>query len=233
MSFLQKSPSLVFEQIGFDVPERGAVLLNGSVASAERVVLRGPSGCGKTTLLRMLAGLVPKNSGRLWLGAQDLNSIAPQKLGCGLVFQSGALFSHLSVFENVVFGLRHAHSGWLGRELSDELIEQKGIDFLKRVGLESLAARDVSRLSGGERQRVALARALIVEPSYLLLDEPLSAVDPERRTSLQEWILERLVERPIPTVIVSHDTSEARTLGTRVVTWDSQKMKEGAVCVDF
>jgi ABC-type Fe3+/spermidine/putrescine transport system ATPase subunit len=212
--------SLRFEDFRFNVPGRGEAVASGVVGTAERVVIRGPSGCGKTTLLRAVAGLVHA-SGKLFLGDREISALPPQDRRAGLVFQGGALFPHLSVRENVAFGLRHAARS---RDWSDALLRSKVDEGLARVGLEGFGDREPGALSGGERQRVALLRGLIWEPEMALLDEPLSAVDAERRSELQSWIKGRLEERPVPVIIVTHDSEEARVLGTRVVEWNSGQL---------
>jgi len=213
--------SLSFDQFLFRVPGRDEASAHGTVGDSERVVIRGPSGCGKTTLLRSLAGLTQSIGGSVQLGARDLTQLAPQDRHLGFVFQGGALFPHLSVAENVVFGLRYSPKG---RDWSEDMRARHVHQWLAKVGLEGFAERAPAALSGGERQRVALIRGLIWEPAALLLDEPLSAVDPDRRGELQAWIKELLAERPVPTLIVTHDAEEARVLGTRVVEWNNGKV---------
>jgi putative spermidine/putrescine transport system ATP-binding protein len=144
------------------------------IGQGELVVLLGPSGCGKTTTLRMIAGFVAPTAGEIRLGGNDITRQPPWKRNTGLVFQSYALFPHLSVADNVAFGLRM-------RRLSPTEITSKLADALRLVRLEGLAERLPRELSGGQQQRVALARALVIEPDILLLDEPLSNLDAKLR----------------------------------------------------
>jgi ABC-type Fe3+/spermidine/putrescine transport system ATPase subunit len=157
------------------------------------------------------------------LNDEELTTFKPQKLRAGLVFQGGALFPHMNVIENVSFGLRYSHP-------KAPVVERLDIAraALRDVGLESLEHREVTSLSGGERQRVALLRALLPKPRFLLLDEPLSAVDPELRWELQKWILARVSKDPVPMIVVTHDRDEAERLGTRVVEWRSDTK-----CLEF
>lgn len=196
-------------------PQR-KVKVEGILRAGEPVVLQGPSGCGKTSLLRALAGLREIESGEVRLDERNLLNVGLEDRRAGFVFQSPALFSHLSVEENLIFPLRFqkkfAH--W-----SLDLQQRRAREFLARAGLESLAERGVEALSGGEKQRLSLVRALIWEPDYLLLDEAFSAIDKEKRLDIQKWILEILRERPIPTLIVSHDSEDARAFNARVVIW--------------
>ena len=210
------SADLIFEGLEIDIPGRGSLRVEGRVGPTERVVLRGASGCGKTTLLRALTRLHPLKSGRLRLGDKNLGSLEPHQTGAGFVFQSGALIPHLNVLEKVIFGLKF---GTESRDWSTDLMLARGREFLAKAGLQDLAERATTALSGGEKQRVALARALILSPDYLLLDEPLSSVDPELREDLQDWILSLYPKRPITMIIVTHDGVESKRLGSRTVTW--------------
>lgn len=214
--------NLRFESILLQVPGKGKVRIEGTVMAGERVVVKGPSGCGKSTLLRLIAGLEHPDKGRIFLGEQEITKIDPHKIESGLVFQDGALFPHLSVVDNISFSLRFFPKF---KDWSSDLKKQRALELMKRAGIDSLAERLPETLSGGERQRVALLRSLIYEPRVLLLDEPLSAVDPEQRLDLQNWILELLKERPIPTLMVTHDREESEKLGTRVVLWHPDYIK--------
>lgn len=213
------SLSFVFNDLEFCVPEKQTLRVSGKIESHERVILQGPSGCGKTTFLRTLASLWPARSGSACLGERIVTNVDPSETRAGLVFQSGALIPHLNVWENVAFGLRFQNAT---RDWSRDLMFQHVREKLEKLGLVALAERSVGALSGGERQRVALLRTLIVSPDYLLLDEPLSALDPAMRTDLQDWILTVIKEKPVPTIIVTHDASEADRLGTRRVLWKGE-----------
>ena len=153
------------------------------IAQGELVVLLGPSGCGKTTTLRMIAGFVAPTAGEIRLGGRDITRQPPWKRNTGLVFQSYALFPHLTVAENVAFGLRM-------RKYPQPQIAAKLAEVLRLVRLEGLAERLPRELSGGQQQRVALARALVIEPDILLLDEPLSNLDAKLRQEVRVEIRE-------------------------------------------
>ncbi len=183
------------------------------VASGELVGLLGPSGSGKTTLLRMIAGLETPDRGSILLAGRDVTRSRAAERGVGFVFQHYALFRHLSVFENVAFGLRVQPAKV---RLSKQGIKDRVQELLRLVQLETLAERYPSQLSGGQRQRVALARALAVEPKILLLDEPFGALDARVRKDLRRW-LRALHERlHVTTLFVTHDQEEALELSDRV-----------------
>lgn len=175
----------------------------------ETLALLGPSGCGKSTLLRLVAGLERPDSGRLVLNGVDVTRSQPQQRGVGMVFQSYALFPHLSVAGNVAFGLVEAG-------VANEPRQRRVAELLELVGLTGLGARPVDRLSGGQQQRVALARALATEPNLLLLDEPLSDLDQALRQSLKEELRVILGRVGTSAIYVTHDQTEAFTLADRV-----------------
>jgi ABC-type Fe3+/spermidine/putrescine transport system ATPase subunit len=190
----------------------GTVVLRGAnleVPAGTLTVLVGPSGAGKTTLLRVVAGLTPLDGGAVELGGRDLAGVPPHRRRVGLVFQEPRLFPNLDVADNVAFALRVAGVGRQRRR-------ERAAAVLDEVGLAGFAARPTAGLSGGERQRVALARALAMQPELLLLDEPLAAVDPERREELRRLVRGVQRERSITTVYVTHDRAEAAELGDRV-----------------
>lgn len=169
-------------------------------------VVVGPSGAGKTTLLRAIAGLIAPRQGRILLGGRDLTGLRPRRRGIGMVFQTPRLFPNLDVAANVAFPLRVAGADRdRQRETAQRLLEQ--------VGLEGFSSRRVQELSGGEQQRVALGRALAADPELLILDEPLAAVDPERRESLRRLLLRLHGELQLTTLHVTHDRAEAAELG--------------------
>jgi putative spermidine/putrescine transport system ATP-binding protein len=184
-----------------------------SVSRGEFVSLLGPSGSGKTTFLMVLAGFVFPDSGRLFFGTESVVAKPPHLRNLGMVFQSHALFPHLSVFENVAFPLRV-------RRLDRGTITRKVRDALALVRLETLSDRRVSQLSGGQSQRVALARAIVFEPSILLMDEPLSALDKQLREHMQVEIRSLHEQVGLTTVYVTHDQREAFTMSDRVAVLD-------------
>jgi thiamine transport system ATP-binding protein len=179
------------------------------VADGEVVTVLGPSGSGKTTMLRVIAGLQPPDSGRVVLDDSDLEDVPPHRRGVGLVFQDHALFPHRDVAGNVAFGLRM-------RGDPPERIEHRTAELLELVGLSGLGRRSVGTLSGGEQQRVALARALAPEPRVLLLDEPLGSLDRRLRDRLLEDLARLFDELGQTAVYVTHDQTEAFALGDRV-----------------
>ena len=164
--------------------------------------LLGPSGCGKTTLLRLIAGLEPPDSGRILIDERDVTDVPPHQRGFGLMFQEYALFPHKDVFGNVAFGLRM-------EGLDRRSIEERVTETLALVGLEGFEHRDVSQLSGGERQRVALARSLAPQPRLLLLDEPLGALDRTLRERLMDELPDILHRAGVTVITVTHDQEEA------------------------
>jgi putative spermidine/putrescine transport system ATP-binding protein len=180
------------------------------IAQGELVVLLGPSGCGKTTTLRMIAGFVAPTAGEIRLGGRDITRQPPWKRNTGLVFQSYALFPHLTAAENIAFGLRM-------RKLPPPQVGAKVAEVLRLVRLEGLAERLPRELSGGQQQRVALARALVIEPDILLLDEPLSNLDAKLRAEVRVEIRELQRKLGLTTVMVTHDQEEALTMADRLV----------------
>jgi|SRR5665213_905254 len=181
-----------------------------TVRRGSLVALLGPSGCGKTTTLRMLAGLVEPTGGDIFLENRNLNSIPAHRRNIGLVFQHYALFPLLTVFENVAYGLRE-------RKVAQRDIQRRVAEALSMVQLFELSARKPNQLSGGQQQRVALARALVINPSLLLLDEPLSNLDAKLRHEVRDEI-KRLQEKlGITTLFVTHDQEEALSMAQTVV----------------
>ena len=184
------------------------------VRAGELVALLGPSGCGKTTLLRIVAGLETADHGTVLFDGQDAAGRKAGERRVGFVFQHYALFRHMSVFENVAFGLRVRPRP---DRPSNEEISTKVTDLLKLVQLDYLGDRYPAQLSGGRRQRVALARALAVEPRVLLLDEPFGALDAKVRQELRRWLRRLHEEIHLTSVFVTHDQEEALELADRVV----------------
>lgn len=191
--------------------------VNLSVASGELLALLGPSGCGKTTLLRIIAGLERPDAGQVLFGGEDATHAHVTERQVGFVFQHYALFRHMTVFDNVAFGLTVKPR----RERpSAEAIRDKVMTLLKMVQLEWLADAYPAQLSGGQRQRIALARSLAVEPRVLLLDEPFGALDAKVRKELRRWLRKLHDEMHITSVFVTHDQEEALEVSDRVVVMD-------------
>ncbi|WP_306602460.1 sulfate/molybdate ABC transporter ATP-binding protein [Azonexus sp.] len=191
--------------------------------TGELVALLGPSGCGKTTLLRIIAGLEQADSGQVLLDGEDASSTHVRERQVGFVFQHYALFKHMTVFDNVAFGMRMKPRG--GRP-SEAKIKEKVHELLNLVQLDWLADRFPSQLSGGQRQRIALARALAVEPRVLLLDEPFGALDAKVRKELRRWLRKLHDELHITSIFVTHDQEEALEVADRVVLMDHGKVEQ-------
>jgi len=191
--------------------------------TGELVALLGPSGCGKTTLLRVIAGLESADAGQVLLDGEDASGTHVRDRQVGFVFQHYALFRHMSVFENVAFGLRVKPRAERPDEAS---IRRRVMDLLKLVQLDWLADRYPSQLSGGQRQRIALARALAVEPKVLLLDEPFGALDTKVRKELRRWLRRLHDEMHISSVFVTHDQEEALEVADRVVVMNHGKIEQ-------
>ncbi|VFP86915.1 Sulfate/thiosulfate import ATP-binding protein CysA [Candidatus Erwinia haradaeae] len=185
-----------------------------NVSSGELVALLGPSGSGKTTLLRIIAGLETQNSGQLSFHGNDVSHVHARDRRVGFVFQHYALFRHMTVFNNVAFGL-HVLPKYKRPPLSE--IHQKVRSLLDMVQLGHLARRFPAQLSGGQKQRVALARALAVEPQILLLDEPFGALDAQVRKELRLWVKQLHAELKFTSVFVTHDQDEAMEVAGRIV----------------
>lgn len=197
--------------------------INLSIAPGEFVALLGPSGSGKTTLLRILAGLDAPDAGSFGQDGRDLARLDARHRGVGFVFQHYALFRHMTVFENVAFGLRVRPRS---RRPSRAEIAKRVDKLLKRVQLEGFGDRYPAQLSGGQRQRVALARALAIEPNLLLLDEPFGALDAQVRVALRRWLRHLHEELDLTTVFVTHDQEEALELSDRVVVMNRGRIEQ-------
>ncbi len=198
-------------------PEGGGVRdFSVEIQQGEFFALLGPSGCGKTTTLRVIAGLETPDAGKLFFGERDVTALPPEKRNAAMVFQSYALFPHMTVFENVAFGLR-------ARKLPKGEIAIRVAESLALVQLESLDKRPVTDLSGGQQQRVALARAIAVRPDILLLDEPLSNLDAELRYATRAQLAELQKRLGITAIYVTHDQEEAIELAHRIAV-----LKDGA-----
>src|SRR5215813_10209774 len=194
-----------------------------TVPTGELVALLGPSGSGKTSLLRIIAGLERADSGQVLFEGEDATVRDVRKRGVGFVFQHYALFRHMSVFENVAFGLRVREAS---RRPPEPEIRRKVGELLKLVQLDWLADRYPSQLSGGQRQRVALARALAVEPRVLLLDEPFGSLDAKVRQELRRWLRRLHDEIRVTSVFVTHDQEEALEVSDRVVVMNHGRVEQ-------
>jgi sulfate/thiosulfate transport system ATP-binding protein len=190
------------------------------IESGELVALLGPSGSGKTTILRMVAGLEFPDGGRIFFGDQDATDIAVRDRGVGFVFQHYALFPHMTVAENIAFGMKTKRA----KKRSPEAISTRVGELLGLMQLDGLATRFPSQISGGQRQRVALARALAVDPKVLLLDEPFGALDANVRRDLRRWLKDIHAKLGITTLFVTHDQEEALDLADRVVILNQGKI---------
>jgi len=189
------------------------------IKPGEMVTLLGPSGCGKTTTLRMLAGFETPSSGRILIGDKDVTYISPNNRDTAMVFQSYALFPHMTVRENIAYGLRFRNES---KAKAAERVER----IMDLVGLKGLGKRPPGQMSGGQQQRVALARALVVEPSVLLFDEPLSNLDAKLREQMREEIRRVQKRLGITALYVTHDQSEAMALSDRIVVMNKGRIEQ-------
>jgi len=183
--------------------------INLNVNAGEFFILLGPTGAGKTVIIETIAGMIPPTSGTILVNGRDITNSVPERRGIGIVYQDYALFPNLSVVENIRFGLRYIK----GRKDKQELWVQT---LLQKLGIEEIKDRSVKNLSGGEQQRTALARALAVKPSVLLLDEPLSALDPQFRKEIRTMLQQIHQEFGMTMIMITHDLTDAVELGQRV-----------------
>ncbi|MFC0322218.1 sulfate/molybdate ABC transporter ATP-binding protein [Gallibacterium melopsittaci] len=197
--------------------------INLDFPQGEFTALLGPSGCGKTTLLRIIAGLDFADSGNICFSGREVSHLSAKERKVGFVFQHYALFRHLTIFENVAFGLRIQPRK---QRLSEAEIEQRVMELLHLVQLEKFAQSYPDRLSGGQRQRVALARALAIKPEVLLLDEPFSALDAQVRKTLRRWLVQLQKELNITSIFVTHDQDEALEVADRIVVMNQGKVEQ-------
>jgi spermidine/putrescine ABC transporter ATP-binding subunit len=190
------------------------------IEEGEFVTLVGPSGCGKTTTLRMIAGLEEPSNGRIVIGDEDVTNYPPYRRNAGMVFQQFALFPHLTVGENIAYGLE-VEGGYTKDEIADRVEE-----MLKLVQLPETADRKPEKLSGGQQQRIALARALAPEPEILLLDEPLASLDKKLREEMQKELREIQEQVDITTIFVTHNQTEAMTMSDRLVVMNDGEFEQ-------
>ena len=189
------------------------------VPDGSLTALLGPSGSGKSTLLRIIGGLETPDSGSVRINGEDVTRVPPQRRGIGFVFQHYAAFRHMTVRDNVAFGLKV-------RKQSKDRIRDRTKELLGIVGLAGYADRYPNQLSGGQRQRMALARALAVEPTLLLLDEPFGALDAKVRAELREWLRRLHEEVAVTTLIVTHDQEEAMSIADRIAVMDTARIAQ-------
>lgn len=187
--------------------------INLEIQDGELFTLLGPSGCGKTTLLRIIAGFIKPSVGEVYLSDENITNVSPEKRDIGIVFQNYALFSHMSVYENITYGLKI-------KKLSKRQIVDTANNYLELVGLYDYKDRKIDELSGGQQQRVALARSLAVEPKVLLLDEPLSNLDAALRDKMRDEIHRLQKTLKITTVFITHDQREALSISDRIAVFN-------------
>ncbi len=200
--------------------------VNLEIKEGEFMTFLGPSGCGKTTCLRMISGFEKPTTGSVWLGGQDVTDIPPYGRDVNQVFQSYALFPHLSVAENVAFGLRM-------KKVSSAEIKRRVDQVIESVSMEAFASRKPSQLSGGQRQRVALARAIVCQPRVLLLDEPLSALDAKLRQQMRVELKSLQKKLGISFIFVTHDQEEALTMSDRVAVMSQGRVEQIGTASDI
>ena len=193
--------------------------VNLEIKTGSLVALVGPSGSGKSTLLRVIAGLDIPNSGRIWLSGKNATLLSIQEREIGFVFQNYALFKHMTVYENIAFGLDI-------RYIDSFVISNRVKQLLQLIQLEKFSDRYPNQLSGGQRQRVALARALAIEPKVLLLDEPFGALDVKVRKDLRNWLRNLHEQVPVTTVFVTHDHQEAMEVANEIVVFQKGSVEQ-------
>jgi len=200
--------------------------VNLQIRPGELLTLLGPSGCGKTTTLRMIAGFEQPDSGRIYLGEEDVSELMANRRNMGFVFQNYALFPHLSVFENVAYGLKV-------QEMPKANMDQAVTEVLRLVGLEGYEHQFPNQLSGGEQQRVALARAIVIKPKVLLFDEPLSNLDAKLRVHTRSEIRRLQKALHITSIYVTHDQEEAMAISDRIVVMNKGKIMQIGTAEDL
>ena len=216
-NFSASSSSMSLQDIVKEFPSRdgkGSMVavdhINLEVAQGELVTLLGPSGCGKTTTLRMVAGFEYPTSGQIFIGGQDIANTPPNKRDISMVFQSYALFPHMNIYENIVYGLRV-------KKVPEAEMKSRAREIIEMMQLSGMEDRLPSQVSGGQQQRIALARAIVIEPRILLFDEPLSNLDAKLREHMRDEIRKLQKKLGITSLYVTHDQSEAMAIADKVV----------------
>lgn len=199
--------------------------INVEIKEGEFVCLLGPSGCGKTTLLRIIAGLEKPTNGKVYIKGVDATNMAPAKRNYGIVFQSYALFPNMTVRDNIAFGLKN-------KKMKKDEIEEKVKKSLEQVNLLDQINKYPAQLSGGQQQRVALARAIVLSPEFLLLDEPLSALDAKVRLKVRKEIRQLQQELGITTIMVTHDQEEALTMADKIIVMNNAVVRQEGTPID-
>lgn len=216
----------IFKSFGHKNPHSVVKDINLSVNDGEFLVLVGPSGCGKTTTLRMIAGLETVNSGEIFIGRKKVNDVHPAERDIAMVFQNYALYPHMVVFDNLAYGLKR-------RGVPKQEIRKLVLETANFLQMSELLNRKPSELSGGQRQRVALGRAIVRKPSLFLMDEPLSNLDTKLRVETRNEILRLHRELKVTTIYVTHDQSEAMTMGDRIVVMNAGEIQQQGSPLDL
>lgn len=212
---------VVIEKVSKNYGEKCIIRnMNLTIEQGEIISVVGPSGSGKSTLLKCLAGLEPVSGGSIKVGEQDITSMHANQRPIVMMFQQPLLFPHMTVLENIMIGLSFKRKGTKAQR------KELAGDFLMKVGLNGYGKNYPYELSGGQQQRVALARALITNPQLLLLDEPFSSIDNEKRDELRMWVKKLLKEEGIASLFVTHDIEEAMLMGDRVVVFAEQEIQQ-------
>ncbi|TYS63455.1 ABC transporter ATP-binding protein [Sutcliffiella horikoshii] len=221
------SEKIVIENVSKKYGEKSIIRhMNLTINQGEIISVVGPSGSGKSTLLKCLAGLEPVSAGTIKVGQKDITSMQANQRPIVMMFQQPLLFPHMTVLENVMIGLSFKRKGSKAKR------KELATNFLMKVGLDGYGKNYPYELSGGQQQRVALARALITNPQLLLLDEPFSSIDNEKRDELRLWVRNLLKEEGIASLFITHDIEEAMLMGDRVVVFAEQKIQQVGAPMD-
>lgn len=200
--------------------------VNFQIEKGKLIGLLGPSGSGKTTILRMIAGLETPDAGDIIIDGVRMNDIPPGERGIGFVFQNYALFKHMSIYDNIAFGLKV-------QKVSKSIVDQRVKELISLIGLEGLEKRYPHQLSGGQRQRVAFARALAPSPKLLLLDEPFAAIDAKIRKELRMWLKDMITQLGITSIFVTHDQEEAVELADEIIVTNKGRVEQKGTPIEI